>query len=182
MCSRCLELRVSLVSTTYHDFHLHCWYHYHGPQVFFFCKQVLLLDWTGRHQPFLNPAHTLAGMTELRQASLKSCTSIWLGWHSFDRIVARLLSVLFEWSKEANMKGLALVRGVGWETDDLIILWEFNASWFEVGTVPVKQKKWSLRNSIWQVIFQPVVKKLLIHPAFVSNSILTTTNFIPSPQ
>lgn len=65
--------------------------------------------------------------------------------------VARLLPVSFEWSEEANIKGLALVCGVGWETEDndLIILCKLNAPWFEVGTVPIKQKeKWSLRNSI----------------------------------
>ena len=45
MCSECLELRVSLVSTTYHDFHLHYWYHYHGLQVYFGKQVLLLIKW-----------------------------------------------------------------------------------------------------------------------------------------
>ena len=62
--------------------------------------------------------------------------------------VARLLPVSFGFGfgfglfKEANIKGLALVCGVGWETeDDLIILHKLNAPWLEVGTVPIKQKE-----------------------------------------
>ena len=75
----------------------------------------------GKTPAFLNPLVIFAGITDLYQArqknGIESNLCQYTSWVALIEPMAFLLPMLLEWSKQTNVKGLALMRGV-WHAPD----------------------------------------------------------------